>query len=256
AYAHSGPPREAGRRRPVRAGALPGPSHPRRALRPAGRAQPRVAGDGACLAQVPGRGARLSGGGPHGGDALQRCRKTGSSSGGRGTSDRVDCRPFAIPTLEARMPSSKRLAFTAVLLMSSSSCTPSGVDPAPAPASTAASTMEAGGASAPVGPSARIPDARTDDDPFLWLEEVEGEQALAWVEEHNASTVAELSATPVYQPIFQRTLEILDSEDRIPYPSILGDRLYNFWQDAENPRGVWRRITWEAYLAGDPAWEV
>lgn len=154
------------------------------------------------------------------------------------------------------MPSSKRLAFTAVLLMSSSSCTPSGVDPAPAPASTAASTVEAGGASAPVGPLARIPDARTDDDPFLWLEEVEGEQALAWVEEHNASTVAELSATPVYQPIFQRTLEILDSEDRIPYPSILGDRLYNFWQDAENPRGVWRRITWEAYLAGDPAWEV
>ncbi|MGW7310289.1 hypothetical protein ACWGI1_32590, partial [Streptomyces sp. NPDC054835] len=30
-------------------------------------------------------------------------------------------------------------------------------------------------------------------DPYLWLEEVEGERALAWVRERNAETKAELA---------------------------------------------------------------
>ena len=93
-------------------------------------------------------------------------------------------------------------------------------------------------------------------DPFIWLEDVEGERALAWVEERNARTMAELTAVPVYDSLFEETLAILNSSDRIAYPSITGDRLYNFWQDADNPRGVWRRTTWEAYLGGDPDWDV
>ena len=93
-------------------------------------------------------------------------------------------------------------------------------------------------------------------DPFLWLEEVEGERALAWVEAHNASTVERLSAHPFYRSIFDRAVAIMDSDDRIPFPSIQGDRLFNFWQDASNPRGVLRRTTWEAYLTGEPVWET
>ncbi len=94
------------------------------------------------------------------------------------------------------------------------------------------------------------------DDPFLWLEEVEGARALEWVESRNATTLAELTASPAYQPIFERVREIFDSRDRIAFPSIMGDRLYNFWQDQQNPRGVWRRTTWESYLTGSPQWEV
>ena len=93
-------------------------------------------------------------------------------------------------------------------------------------------------------------------DPFVWLEEVEGERALDWVEQRNARTMAELAALPLYDSLFAESLEILNSDERIAYPSIVGDRLYNFWQDAENPRGIWRRTTWDAYLAGDPEWEV
>jgi prolyl oligopeptidase len=93
-------------------------------------------------------------------------------------------------------------------------------------------------------------------DPYMWLEDVEGARALEWVEARNAETVDRLSDHAVYQPIFDRALEILDSEDRIAYPSILGDRLYNFWQDSENPRGVWRRTGWNEYLSADPAWET
>jgi prolyl oligopeptidase len=79
---------------------------------------------------------------------------------------------------------------------------------------------------------------------------------MQWVESRNASTLAELTGSPAYQPIFDRVRSVLDSRDRIAFPSIMGDRLYNFWQDQQNPRGVWRRTSWESYLSGDPAWEV
>jgi prolyl oligopeptidase len=101
----------------------------------------------------------------------------------------------------------------------------------------------------------RAPAPRPEvEDPFLWLEEVEGAEALAWVEARNARTVEQLSAHPLYQPIFDRAVEIMDSEDRIVFPSIMGDHLYNFWQDARNPRGIWRRTTWDSYLSGSPVW--
>ena len=93
-------------------------------------------------------------------------------------------------------------------------------------------------------------------DPYIWLEDVESARALEWVETRNEATVAELTRSSVYQPIFERTVDILDSRDRIAFAGIYGDRLYNFWQDADNPRGLWRRTTWDAYLSDDPAWET
>jgi prolyl oligopeptidase len=94
------------------------------------------------------------------------------------------------------------------------------------------------------------------EDPFLWLEEVESPEALAWVEQRNAATLAELTASPLFQPIFERIRAELDSPERIAMPSIMGEHLYNFWQDEAHPRGVWRRTTWESYLSEDPRWEV
>jgi prolyl oligopeptidase len=100
------------------------------------------------------------------------------------------------------------------------------------------------------------PAAAQDPDPFLWLEDVEGERALGWVKERNEQTLGELTAHPVYQPIHDRILSIYNSRDRIAFPSIMGDRLYNFWQDATHKRGIWRRTTWESYLSGTPRWET
>ncbi|MDT8342741.1 MAG: hypothetical protein RQ751_14620, partial [Longimicrobiales bacterium] len=93
-------------------------------------------------------------------------------------------------------------------------------------------------------------------DPYLWLEEIEGERALAWADERNAATLAELSARPEFGPIRDDVLAILESDERIAFPSIRAGMLYNFWQDAGHPRGIYRRTTWEDYLAGDPAWET
>jgi prolyl oligopeptidase len=99
-------------------------------------------------------------------------------------------------------------------------------------------------------------EAEAPDDPYIWLEEVEGERALDWAKERSSAALDELGRHPMFEPVFQETLEILNSDDRIEYPSIVGDKLYNFWQDAEHERGIWRRTTWEDYLAGDPEWET
>ena len=52
-------------------------------------------------------------------------------------------------------------------------------------------------------------------------------------------------------------LAILDSRDKIPHLSKYGDMYYNFWQDKAHPRGLWRRTTFEKYVAGgDVEWET
>ena len=95
-----------------------------------------------------------------------------------------------------------------------------------------------------------------DDDPFQWLEEVQGEKALAWVKQQNAKTLAVLEALPEYKPIYARTLEILDSKEKIPTPEILGDKIYNFWKDDVHERGIWRRTTLASYRSPNPQWET
>jgi prolyl oligopeptidase len=97
---------------------------------------------------------------------------------------------------------------------------------------------------------------QAQEDPFLWLEEVEGGRALAWVEERNAETLAELEAHPWFEPLRSDVLEVLTSDERLVMPSTRGDVVYNFWTDADHPRGIYRRTSLDDYLAGDPAWET
>ncbi len=94
------------------------------------------------------------------------------------------------------------------------------------------------------------------DDPFLWLEDVHGDKAMAWVKEQNARTTKVLEARPEYEPISKRTLEILDSKEKIPTPNLLGEAIYNFWKDDAHERGIWRRTTLPSYRTADPQWET
>ncbi len=95
-----------------------------------------------------------------------------------------------------------------------------------------------------------------DNDPYLWLEEVENEKALNWVEEWNEKTLDVLTSQPGYQEMYERDLEIYNSTDRIADPAIYKNYIYNFWQDQEHERGIWRRTTMESYLGTDPNWEI
>ena len=94
------------------------------------------------------------------------------------------------------------------------------------------------------------------DDPYIWLEEVLGEKSMAWVKEQNAKSVPELEGKPEFKAIHERLLSIYNSRERIPAVAKRGKWLYNFWQDAQNPRGIWRRTTLDEYRKKDPAWET
>lgn len=106
--------------------------------------------------------------------------------------------------------------------------------------------------------SSQVNMARSEDqtDPYLWLEEVRGEKALEWVKARNEATLEVLKAQPGFQETYDKALEILNSNVRIPYPQIRGKYVYNFWQDEKNERGLWRRTTLDQYRRSSPQWEV
>lgn len=93
-------------------------------------------------------------------------------------------------------------------------------------------------------------------DPHLWLENVEGEEALDWVKARNAVTEAELASTPEFKQLEAQILAILDSEAKIPFVEKIGGHYYNFWKDARHERGIWRRTTLEEYRKDAPRWET
>lgn len=96
----------------------------------------------------------------------------------------------------------------------------------------------------------------TPTDPYAWLEDVEGTAALEWVTARNAETMAGLGATPAFAATRDQVLAVLDSTDKIPDVSRIGDRYYNVWRDAEHERGLWRRTTLESFRAAEPQWET
>ncbi len=105
-----------------------------------------------------------------------------------------------------------------------------------------------------------IPDPRPtlsapDDDPYIWLEDIDGAAALAWVAEQNARTLARFGG-PRFKADSETLTAIFDRPDNIPYVTRRGGLLYNFWQDAAHPRGLWRRTTLASFLTDGPDWET
>ena len=94
----------------------------------------------------------------------------------------------------------------------------------------------------------------TPDDPYLWLEDVTAPKSLEWALARNAESAAALE-TGSFAATERRILDILDSNARIPEIAKIGRYYYNFWQDAKNPRGVWRRTTLDEYRKREPAWD-
>ena len=93
-------------------------------------------------------------------------------------------------------------------------------------------------------------------DPYVWLEEMTGERAMAWVKAENAKTLAVLEKDARFESMYKDALAMAQAKDRIPYVYFLGGRLYNFWQDSAHVRGVWRRTTLASYRTPSPQWET
>src|SRR5215472_9182757 len=81
-------------------------------------------------------------------------------------------------------------------------------------------------------------DAKVDEDPFLWLEQVDGAKAMEWVKAENAKTAAVLDNDPRYAGLFNKALELAEAKDRIPRPRFIGGQILNQWQDADHIRGI------------------
>jgi prolyl oligopeptidase len=94
-----------------------------------------------------------------------------------------------------------------------------------------------------------------DQDPYLWLEDITGDDALEWVRKHNAPTLAEIGGER-FEQMREEALAILDTDARIPYVRRRGEYLYNYWKDADHPRGLWQRTTLDSYRTDDPDWDV
>lgn len=94
-----------------------------------------------------------------------------------------------------------------------------------------------------------------DDDPYLWLEEIEGARALDFVAQQNGKTL-QVFGGGTFTRDREALASIYDRADNIPYVSRHGDHLYNLWKDANNPRGLWRRTTLEEFRKPKPSWDV
>ncbi|WP_234024900.1 prolyl oligopeptidase family serine peptidase [Tsuneonella amylolytica] len=113
-------------------------------------------------------------------------------------------------------------------------------------------------AAALIATPAALPAQDTDaQDPYIWLEEIKGEKAIAQVDEWNAATEAKLTAAPEYPIAKACAKQILDDDRQIAMPTaIYGDKVTNLWRDAANPRGVWRIASLASYTAGTPEWKT
>ena len=93
------------------------------------------------------------------------------------------------------------------------------------------------------------------DDPYLWLEEIDSPAVREWILARNAATVGALCDAR-FETDRKTVLDLLNADDRIPWIGRRGAHVYNFWQDAAHPKGLWRRTTLADYRKPDPTWDI
>jgi prolyl oligopeptidase len=97
--------------------------------------------------------------------------------------------------------------------------------------------------------------AAPDDDPHLWLEDVEGQRPLEFVDRQNRLTLEKFGGAG-FAADRDMLAAIYDRPDNIPYVTRRGGLLYNLWKDANNPRGLWRRTTISEFRKPAPQWDI
>ncbi len=103
-------------------------------------------------------------------------------------------------------------------------------------------------------PAAALPDS---NDPYVYMEEIEGPRAMAFATAENARSLPQLQNDPRYAGLYGDALAIATAKDRITAVGFAGDgTLRNFWQDAEHVRGLLRSTTLASYRTGKPEWRT
>jgi prolyl oligopeptidase len=98
--------------------------------------------------------------------------------------------------------------------------------------------------------------ASIPEDPFIWLEDAHSARAMSWVEAENAKTTAVLERDPGFNTLFNDAKVLAEAKDRIPEPSMIGGRIFNFWQDADHQHGIWRQTSQQDFRSSTPQWRT
>ena len=94
-----------------------------------------------------------------------------------------------------------------------------------------------------------------DDDPYLWLEERESPQALTWVEAQNAATLGCFGDSR-FAAGLGRAQTYFRPARQYSVSQPARQKLFNPWQDAGHPRGLWRTTSFESFRSETPEWDV
>ena len=98
--------------------------------------------------------------------------------------------------------------------------------------------------------------AIAQDDPYIWMEEVESEKSMEWVLKQNKITSDKLTKVEGFDAMQEQYIESYNDKDKIVYPDVVGNYMYNFWKDENHVRGLWRRMSYDDYLASKTEWET
>ena len=94
------------------------------------------------------------------------------------------------------------------------------------------------------------------EDKYIWLEQATSPRAMEWVKAEDARTAKILEADPRFAIYTEEALKVSEDPHRLPIPSLRGDEVYNFWNDAKNVRGLLRKTTLEDYSKPEPDWKT
>ena len=95
-----------------------------------------------------------------------------------------------------------------------------------------------------------------ENDPYLWLEEVESDSSMDWVLKQNELTKKKLTNSESFSGLKGEFVTAYGDKDKIAYPSVVKEMVYNTWKDDDHVRGIWRRISQDDYNAGNDNWET
>lgn len=90
-------------------------------------------------------------------------------------------------------------------------------------------------------------------DEFRWLEDTSAD-TQEWIERQHELTYDRLLG-PTFEALESRFASILQAKDKLPVGSKAGNWVYNFYTDADHPRGLVRRTSYEDYL-DEPQWQT
>ncbi|MFT6408630.1 MAG: prolyl oligopeptidase [Arenicella sp.] len=94
------------------------------------------------------------------------------------------------------------------------------------------------------------------DDPYQWLEEIDGDKSMQWVRTANAETDKRLTSDALYKEIYADALSALNSKDKLPEISVIGDFVYTLKKDADHPRGLYQRTKLADFKSVNPVWQT